>query len=169
MFSGRELSSITKPLDDVFYRNGNKEDLFQLQELFVESILNVCSNDYTEEQLKKWTLGSRDGKRWQEIISQQLVIIAEYNQSIIGFGTLDPQNCIDLLYVSSKHLRLGIAKQIYLRLEKDAKERKVKKLISHVSITAKPFFESQGFELVNENRIKRDDVEFKNYTFEKNI
>lgn len=153
----------------VQYRSGNKDDLFQLQELFVESILNVSSKDYTEAQMNKWASGAKDEKRWEEIISQQLVIVAESNQSIIGFGTLDRQNCIDLLYVSSKNLRLGIAKQIYLRLEKDAINRDVKKLVSHVSITARPFFESLGFALVRENLIKRDDVEFKNYTFEKNI
>ncbi|TGL54381.1 GNAT family N-acetyltransferase [Leptospira kemamanensis] len=153
----------------VQYRSGNKDDLFQLQKLFVESILNICSKDYTEAQIKKWASGSKDEKRWEEIISQQLVIVAESNQSIIGFGTLDRQNCIDLLYVSSKYLRLGIAKQICLRLEKDAIDRDVKKLVSHVSITARPFFESLGFDLVRENLIKRDDVEFKNYTFEKNL
>ncbi|PJZ84740.1 GNAT family N-acetyltransferase [Leptospira harrisiae] len=156
-------------MEKVQCRNGNKHDLFQLQDLFAESILNVCNKDYTEAQINKWTSGSKDGKRWEEIINQQLVIVAELNQSIIGFGTLDRQNCIDLLYVSSTYLRLGIAKQIYLRLEKDAIERDVKKLVSHVSITARPFFESLGFELVRENLIKRDDVELKNYTFEKNI
>ncbi|MGV3667497.1 MAG: GNAT family N-acetyltransferase [Leptospira bouyouniensis] len=156
-------------MENVRYRIGNIHDLFQLQELFIESITNVCNKDYTDAQIKKWASGSGDEKRWEEIINQQLVILAEFNQTIIGFGTLDRQNCIDLLYVSSKYLRLGIAKQIYYRLEEFALNRKAKKLISHVSITAKPFFESLGFVMISENVIKRDDVKFTNYTVEKNI
>lgn len=154
-------------MENVRYRNGNIQDLFQLQELFRESITNVCNKDYTDAQIKKWASGSEDEKRWEKIINQQLVILAEFNQTIIGFGTLDHHNCIDLLYVCSKYLRMGIAKQIYFRLEEFALNRKAKKLISHVSITAKPFFESLGFVMLSENVIKRDEVEFRNYTYEK--
>ncbi|EMY71301.1 Ser/Thr phosphatase family protein [Leptospira vanthielii serovar Holland str. Waz Holland = ATCC 700522] len=38
-----------------------------------------------------------------------------------------------------------------------------------MNITASPFYESLGFYLISENLIKRDEVEFTNYAFEKKI
>ncbi|XDD46739.1 hypothetical protein AB3N60_01205 [Leptospira sp. WS39.C2] len=40
-------------MEKLQYRKGKEHDLFQFQELFVESILNVCNKDYTEAQLNQ--------------------------------------------------------------------------------------------------------------------
>jgi len=148
-------------------REAKNSDLKDLQELYKSTIDTVCKKDYTAAQRKAWKSGILDINRWTEAIKSQYFLIAEINDTIAGFGSLKGGEYIDFLYVSKNHLRQGIANSIYLHLEKTALKKQKLELISDVSITAKPFFESKGFKVQQKNRIVKNSVELFNFRMTK--
>lgn len=150
-------------------RKGSLEDLTELQELFVDTIKSVCKADYNNEQINIWVSSIRDTNRWNEIISNQLVIVAELENRIVGFATLKAGNYIDLFYVHKAYQRLGIARKLYNSVQNKATELNQREITSDVSITAKPFFEILGFEVIKKQTVVRKQVNFTNFKMRKKL
>lgn len=139
------------------------EDLEELQALFVETIRATCSNDYNKDQINAWTASVENIDRWNRLISHQYSIIAEIDSKIVGLAALDDPEYLDFLYVHKDYQRKGIANILYDEMKLESLHQGHYKLISDVSITAKPFFESKGFEVVKENKKEIRGVEITNY------
>lgn len=144
-------------------------DLPKLQQLFVDTINHICKNDYSPEQIAIWTSGATNNPRWQQIMDEQLIILAEYSGQLAGFITLENNQYIDLLYVHKNHQRQGIANGLYQHVERIARQSGTKLLSAEVSITARPSFLYQGFIIVREQQVIRNGVAFTNYRMEKII
>lgn len=150
-------------------RKGQIEDLTELQQLFVDTIKNICKTDYNSEQINVWASSVENSQRWQDIVTKQFLIVAQDNGKIIGFCSLDNGNYIDLLYVHKDYQRQGIAHKLYADIEKEATRQGQTKLISDVSKTARPFFESIGFKEVSEQTVIRQSVELTNFKMTKEL
>ena len=144
-------------------RQANIDDLEDILNLFVETIKHTCRNDYTEEQIEVWTSSAHNIERWENKILAQYFIIAEINKEIAGFGSLENENYIDLMYVHKDHLRKGIANRILDALMNRAQEYGKNILSSDVSKTARPFFERNGFTVIKENEFDMNGVLISNY------
>lgn len=150
-------------------RNGKLEDLTELQQLFVDTVKAICRNDYNAEQIKVWTSGVENIERWERILKTQYVLVAEKENKIVGFATLENGNYIDLFYVHKDFERKGIAKKLYKKIEAETRRQQQTKLTSDVSKTAKPFFKHIGFEEIKEQKIIRKDVELINFKMIKEL
>lgn len=139
------------------------EDLEELQALFVETIRATCSNDYNKDQINAWTASVENIDRWNRLISHQYSIVAEIDSKIVGLAALDDPEYLDFLYVHKDYQRRGIANVLFDELKLESLHQGHYKLISDVSITAKQFFESKGFEVVKENKKEIRGVEITNY------
>ncbi|MDR3286183.1 MAG: GNAT family N-acetyltransferase [Prevotellaceae bacterium] len=148
-------------------RIGKLDDLLELQQLFVDTVSTICRADYNDEQIKAWISGIEDTERWQGILTQQYVLIAEDKQRIVGFGSLDKGNYIDMLYVHKDRQNQRIAYQIYNEIEKEAKRQKQTFLTSDVSLTAKSFFEKMGFNTISQQTIIKQGIELINFKMTK--
>jgi len=150
-------------------RRATANDLEQILQLFSETIEFVNSKDYLPDQIKVWKNGIAARERWLDKICVQYFLVAEINQSIVGFASITPDGYLDFMYVSKDHLRIGVAQTLYDELEKFAKANHLDKITSDVSITAKPFFEKQGFIIIEEQQAKINEVELTNYKMEKHL
>jgi putative acetyltransferase len=150
-------------------RKGQLEDLNELQLLFVETIKNVCKADYNSEQIEVWTDSIKNKERWNEIMINQLVLIAQIENKIVGFTSLAYGNCIDLLYVHKDYQRQGVAHKLYTNIENVAIQQGQTELKFDVSKTAKIFFERVGFELISEQIVKRQGIELTNFKMTKTL
>ncbi|MGB0346667.1 MAG: GNAT family N-acetyltransferase [Balneolaceae bacterium] len=139
------------------------EDLEELQALFVDTIRATCSNDYNKDQINAWTASVENIDRWNRLISHQYSIVAEIDNKIVGLAALDDPEYLDFLYVHKDYQRRGIANVLFDELKLESLHQGHYKLISDVSITAKQFFESKGFEVVKENKKEIRGVEITNY------
>ncbi len=155
-------------MENIVLRKAEINDLEALKQLFFETVSTICSADYDALQIKVWSDGIKNENRWNAIIMNQVVIIAQQNEKIVGFITLD-NNSIDLLYVHKDHQRLGVAFELYKTIEQFAKQQGQKELESDVSITAKPFFEKMGFEIVNEQTVLLQGIELSNFKMAKQL
>ncbi|MDP3930224.1 MAG: GNAT family N-acetyltransferase [Bacteroidota bacterium] len=144
------------------------DDLEELQKLFVDTITTICKADYDEKQIEAWTSGVNNKQRWQNILTNQLVMVSQKDGKITGFCTLNC-NHIDLFYVHKDHQREGIAKKLYAEIVKVAEQQGQTELTSDVSKTARPFFEKVGFVVMVEQKVMIGDIELTNFKMTKKI
>jgi putative acetyltransferase len=154
---------------NIIIRHGRPSDLTELQQLFVDTIKTVCKADYSDQQINVWTSSIANKQRWSDIIENQLVLVAQEKDKIIGFCSLENFNYIDLFYVHKDKQGQGVAKQLYYYLESEAIKNGQKQLISDVSITARPFFEKIGFTVMSTQLVIRQEVELTNYKMKKEL
>jgi putative acetyltransferase len=153
-------------------RKGELVDLVEIQKLFLDTITEICKSDYDEDQIEAWTSDTKSNinrQRWIDTLTKQFVLVAQKDNEIIGFITLDNGNYIDFLYVHKNHQRQGIADSLYKNIENEARRQKQTVLTSDVSKTARPFFEKVGFEVIIKQIVVRQSVELTNFKMKKKI
>lgn len=147
-------------------RSATIGDLKAIQQLFVETIQYTCCNDYSPAQIDVWTASVQQVEKWEHKINTQYFIVLEIGAEIAGFGSLEGEDYIDLLYVHKNYLRKGVASKIFDALQKKAQEYEDKVLSSDVSKTARAFFERKGFVVKRENIVELKGVQLSNYRME---
>lgn len=152
----------------IHFRIAGYGDLNEMKQLYADTIRTVCTNEYTERELEVWSSSSQKTERWDDMITNQLVIVAEIENQIVGFASLKEDNYIDFFYVHKDFQRHGIASQLLQQIETKAMESGTHKLTSDISITAKPFFERKGYVVIREQKNIRGAVVLINYKMEKN-
>jgi putative acetyltransferase len=153
----------------VSIRLSKLNDLTEMQEMFVDTISIICKDDYSPEQIKVWTSSVENTQRWTDKLTSQYFLIAELDNKIVGYASLENNNYLDFLYVHKDHQRQGIANKLYIEIEKEAIKRKATVLNSDVSETARRFFEKKGFKTITPQTNKIKDVEITNYKMTKTL
>lgn len=139
-------------------------DCDQLARLFFQTVHSVNAKDYTKEQLDVWATGNVDLNRWDMSFKEHYTIIATDNGEIVGFGDIDSSGYLDRLFVHKDHQHKGIATAICDELESFVTGEKI---ITHSSITAKPFFEKRGYRVKKEQTVVRNGISLTNFIMEK--
>lgn len=152
----------------MFIRKYESTDCKEIAELFFNTVHSVNVKDYTKEQLDAWASGQVDLEKWDQSFQEHFSIVAVENDIvendiIVGFGDIDKTGYLDRLYVHKNYQGKGIATAICDQLESKVKEN----IITHASITAKPFFEKRGYKVVKEQQVERNGIFLKNYIMEK--
>lgn len=151
-------------------RSYTPSDCKNLYELFLDTVHAVNAKDYSKVQLDAWA--PLDGLRsrvtildnWNTSFLLHHTIVAVENNLIVGFGDICTDGYLDRLFVHKDYQRQGIATAICNDLEKHVEG---KKLTTHASITAKPFFLKRGYMVVKEQTVIRKGVMLTNYLMEK--
>ena len=149
-------------------RPARRDDLSEIQALFVDTIRSTCKNDYSQEQIMAWTSSVENKVRWTAAVDQQFFLVAEKENRIIGFASLKNGDYLDFMYVHQACLRQGIADRLYTALENESKRLGCTFIVADVSKTARPFFESKGFKVLKVNQHLIRGVEIINYRMRKN-
>ena len=147
-------------------RKYQSSDCKALTDLFYHTVHTVNAKDYTKEQLAVWATGNVDLAQWDKSFLEHYSLVAVQNHKITGFGDIDKTGYLDRLYVHKDYQNQGIASAICDRLEQAFP---VDKIISHVSITAKPFFLGRGYYVLKSQQVIRNGVALINYVMEKKI
>lgn len=144
-------------------------DLDDVLQLFYENVHTVCCLDYTIEQLDAWAPSNPDIYRWKSALNKNHTLVVEEENKIIGFGDVGETGYIDRLYVDQNYLHKGVGTLIVDRLEMYCKKKGVIFMNTASSITSKPFFESRGYEVVQEQVVERRGVRLIRYLMEKKL
>ena len=144
-------------------RNYQSVDCKELAELFYDTVHAVNAKDYTEEQVCAWATGKADLELWNRSFQEHYTMVAVEDGRIIGFGDMDKTGYLDRLYVHKDYQGKGVATAICDRLEHAVQG----KIVTHASITAKPFFEKRGYRVIKEQQVERQGVLLTNFVMEK--
>lgn len=144
-------------------RKYQSADCKELTELFYHTVHTVNAKDYTKEQLDVWATGKADLEQWDRSLQEHFSLIAVDEGIIVGFGDIDSTGYLDCLYVHKDYQRKGIAAALCEALEKAVPNR----IITHASITARPFFENRGYKVITEQQVVRQNIPLTNFIMEK--
>lgn len=129
-------------------RPAGPQDLNSILELQRQAIQTLCSQDYGPRQLDAIILSQKQARGGSE-----LILLAENEQNLVGFSTaLLPSWEIGGVYVHPDFTRRGIATQLLTDLERQAVERRRRKLSVISSLTAVAFYRSLGFQVIRKNK-----------------
>lgn len=147
----------------MFVRAYQAPDCEKLAELFYNTVHTVNAKDYSKEQLDVWATGQVDLKQWDRSFQEHFSIVAVDDGVIVGFGDIDQTGYLDRLFVHSGYQRKGIATAICNQLESAVQGN----IVTHASITAKPFFEKRGYRVVKEQQVERQGIFLTNFVMMK--
>ena len=143
------------------------EDAPALLALFRDTIRRVNCRDYSPEQIAAWASDEIDTAIWFGRFNDRFVPVAEESGRPVGFAELEANGHIDRVYVSADYQRRGIGRMLLAAIVTEARRLGINRLFTEASITARPFFESQGFAVLSPQLVKCRGVEFVNYRMER--
>ncbi|RYY29749.1 MAG: GNAT family N-acetyltransferase, partial [Sphingobacteriaceae bacterium] len=85
---------------------------------------------------------------------------------IAGFASITADGYLDVLFVHKDFQRRGVALSLLNQIKKVAHTPGINRITSDVSITARPFFEKQGFSIVAAQQVALNGVVFDNFKME---
>jgi len=129
-------------------RRAVRSDAFASCEVVRRSIVELCRDDHRgdESTLTDW-LANKTPADFEGWIASTLhaAYVAERDRVVVGFGLLNLQGTIALLYVSPDARFSGISKALLAALEREAISAGIRVLKVESSITALNFYERSGY------------------------
>ena len=140
-----------------------------LAAIFVASISELTSDDYSEAQQAAWASAAEDEAAFGQRLAGQLTLIASLQNAPVGFASLKGADHIDLLYVHPNAVLHGVAAMLCDALEKLAGARGATKLTVDASDNAQEFFLKRGYEATRRNTVTIGDEWLANTTMTKTL
>jgi len=129
-------------------RESTVADAQEMKNLHERSVLELCSADYSPEQLEEWVNSSPLAK-YQSRLVHHRSFIAEIGGIMVGYARWNPAtNELCSIFVHPEHVRQGIATELMQIAYEDAQSFAVKELWLDASLTAVPFYEAEGWNTV---------------------
>lgn len=152
----------------MFLRAYRHDDKRHLQQLFFDTVHTINARDYAPDQLTAWAPVEPDREAWARL-DRQICFVVECQKEIVGFISLTAEGVIDFLFVHKNFQGKGIASALFKQVERVARKKGIATLSAEASITAKGFFEKQGFHVTGEQCKTLRGVDFLNFKMEKPI
>lgn len=149
-----ELLKFDTDSDDILVRRAYELDVEEITQLFYDTIQNINIRDYSKEEVDDWSSWKADIDKWLERMEEQYFVVAEINNKIVGFSSLTIDGYLDFMFVDKDTQRKGVASALLSEIESKAFEQNNDSIYSDVSLTAKGFFEKNGF-IVERQQLKK--------------
>jgi putative acetyltransferase len=156
-------------IHSLMIRDVQASDFAAIARLFYETVHHVNAGDYSAEQLEAWAPRVYEPSYWQERFQNLRVYVAEDQGQVVGFAELERTGRIDCFYVHHQRQRCGIGARLMAQIEADAASQQVPRLFADVSLTARPFFEHQGFSVEREQERLYRGVRFAQFLMTKQL
>jgi len=140
-------------------------DAPKIVRLFYETVRTVNSEDYSVEQVEAWAPRVPDAEEWHARMAGRRTLVAEEGGEVIGFAELEEDGHLDMLYVRKDAVGRGVGRRLYGAVEREA--RGCGRVFTEAGITARPFFERQGFRVLREHTVTVRGVPMTNFVMEK--
>ena len=144
-------------------------DTGPLRELFAQSIDELCTEDYDDDQRLAWISRVEDAAAFGKRLAGMVTLVVQVDSDYAGFASLKDNAAIDMLYVSPHYAGEGIGTTLAETLERLAAGRGAKEITVVSSETAVMFFEARGYIASSRNLVPIDDQWLSNTTLAKKL
>jgi len=133
-------------------RKAVASDALGIHNAHMSSIREMCSSEYSEEQIKAWGGRAFEEEKWVYSINKQQVWVATVGETVEGYCHVIIRESVagkygELagLYITPKIIGRGVGKTFLQLAENLLKEQGIERLVTRSTKTAKEFYLSQGF------------------------
>jgi len=144
-------------------------DLEAVVSLFQRSVHEIASRDYSPAEVAAWAPEAPDFEAWARRLEAGGVFVCARDDWLVGLARIDDTGCLDLLYVHPEAQRQGVAHGLLGQAVSWAASRGIHNLHADVSVTARPFFATEGFHVVREQRFECRGVRLRNFRMEASL
>ncbi|VTU06470.1 putative acyltransferase [Actinobacillus porcinus] len=102
-------------------------------------------------------------------LAHQQTFLFVLEQQIVGLISAEQSGYLDLLFVKKSFQHQGIASRLLNQIEDWLVKQKIEILTVESSLTAKPFFEQKGFQLIAKQQVELRNKRFINFKMSKQI
>ena len=150
-------------------RTATAKDIPELRELFRSTVLTVNAKDYTPEETADWASCGDSTAHWEKLlVGLHFFTASDENGRIIGFSSIRHDGYLHSLFVHKDWQGKGVASALLSETEIYAiRKLGATEITSEVSITARPFFEKQGYTAVKEQKAQANRLKLTNYVMTK--
>lgn len=142
------------------------DDAEALAALFRASARVLGAQAYSPAHVEAWARYPEDLEEFRARLAQGTTLVALDGETPIGFGQLNPADYVNFLYVAPTHARRGVAQAIYDALDAQARRLGTATLRAAASRLSKPFFEKNGWVVVEIEQAPRYGVVVERYLME---
>lgn len=146
-------------------RNYQPSDALVTMQLFYDTVHQINCRDYNQEQLDVWAPQNRDVNQWNTSFLEHYSLIIEEEDQVIGFGDIDDTGYLDRFYIHALFQGKGAGRCLLEALEEYV--AKDKDIVTHASITAKPFFIRMGYAVDHAQIVEKAGIQMRNYVMVK--
>ena len=152
----------------IIIREFRTEDVQDLVKIYYNTIHKVNIRDYTQEQVNVWAPETcLEIKNWAEKFEKTRPFVAIIDNRIVGFVEFESDGHIDCFYCHHEWIGYGVGSALMNAIYEKARQQKIQRIYVAVSITARPFFEKQGFTVTQEQTVLVKGVGLTNFKMEK--
>lgn len=142
-------------------------DLEGVITVFQRAVSETASRDYNPAQIAAWVQADRDS--WQKRLLNSHCWVATIEDTIVGFGNVELDGHLDLMFTHPDYLRTGVASALLQKLEHAVIAMALPVIFTEASITAKPFFSRRGYQLLAAQQVQVRGQNFINYRMSKSL
>lgn len=150
-------------------RGYKSDEALFIWQLKFNTIRHINLRDYTAAQVAAWAPDSLDMAAWQKRLDVMNPFIAELDGHVVGFADLQDDGYIDHFFCHCDYQGMGVGRILMEHILDTGRERGISCLYSHVSITARAFYEHFGFRVIKEQQVAINDQVLTNFLMEQPI
>lgn len=146
-------------------RTFQASDLDAVIALFQGAVREIASQDYSPQQVDAWI--QVDRAAWKRRLLESKTWLVIRDAKIVCFGNVAFNGHLDMLFTAPEYQRTGAATALLKWLELEVVKMEIPVIYTEASITAKPFFISHGFQLIEVQQVSVRGQSFINYRMSK--
>ncbi len=148
-------------------RKYQESDALDLWAIFYHTVRNVNLRDYSQAQVEAWAPDGFSSEIWQRKMNLLSPFVAEIDGKIVGYSDLQENGLIDHFFCHHEHQGQGVGRQLMEHVLRMGELQGITRFYSEVSITARPFYERFGFNVIQEQTIEVRGQKLCNFVMEK--
>lgn len=145
------------------------DDLSAVVDTYQRSVHVLGAERYDAAQLAAWAPPDPDMEVWAERLVRAITRVADADGEIAGFISFEASGYVDLLFVSPKWARRGVASRLFRDAEREMVAAAATELTTHASMVARPFFEHHGFVIVETEDVARHGAVLRRFVMRKEV
>ncbi|NAW63329.1 GNAT family N-acetyltransferase [Vibrio sp. V31_P5A7T61] len=135
-------------------RKYQESDALDLWAIFYHTVRNVNLRDYSQAQVEAWAPDGFSSEIWQRKMNSLSPFVAEIDGKIVGYSDLQENGLIDHFFCHHEHQGQGVGRQLMEHVLRMGELQGITRFYSEVNITARPFYERFGFNVIQEQTIE---------------